>query len=44
MITCSYVRKKSWSVVWICGKDVYVLRGEIQKTCFFSEDDCHPIL
>ena len=28
----------------ICLKDVYVLLGEIQKTCFFSEDDCHPTL
>ena len=27
----SHVRKKK---VWIHGKDVYVLLGEIQKTCF----------
>ena len=31
-------------MVWICLKDVYVLFGEIQKTLFFSEDDCHPTL
>ena len=31
-------------MVWICLKDVYVLLGEIQKTCFFSEDDYHPTL
>ena len=31
-------------MVWIRRKDVYVLLGEIQKTLFFSEDDCHPTL
>ena len=32
--------------VWFgfAEKDVYVLLGEIQKTLFFSEDDCHPTL
>ena len=31
-------------MVWILWKDFYVLLGEIQKTCFFSEDDRHPTL
>ena len=31
-------------MVWIRRKPVYVLLGEIQKTLFFSEDDCHPSL
>ena len=29
--------RKSWSIVWICLKDVYVLLGEIQKTCFLAK-------
>ena len=29
----SHVLNKSWSMVWICLIDVYVLLGEIQKTC-----------
>ena len=44
MLKYSHVYKKSWSMVWIRRKDVYVLLGEIQKTLFFSEDDCHPTL
>ena len=40
MLKYSHVYKKSWSMVWIRRKDVYVLLGEIQKTLFFSEDDC----
>ena len=39
MLKYSHVYKKSWSMVWIRRKDVYVLPGEIQKTLFFSEDD-----
>ena len=31
-------------MVWICLKDVCVLSGEIQETCFLAEDGCHPIL
>ena len=42
MITCSYVRKKSWSVVWICWKDVYVLLGEIRKTIFLAKTTVIP--
>ena len=44
MLKYSHDYKKSWSMVWIRRKDVYVLLGEIQKTLFFSEDDCHPTL
>ena len=40
MLKYSHVYKKSWSMVWIRRKDVYVLLGVIQKTLFFSEDDC----
>ena len=28
--------------MWIRWKDVYVLLGEIQKSCLFSEEDCDP--
>ena len=44
MLKYSHVYKKSWSMVWIRRKHVYVLLGEIQKTLFFNEDDCHPSL
>ena len=32
-----FVIKKTWSMAWICWKDVYVLLSEIQKTCFLAK-------